>query len=308
MRAAFYSNYGDPQVLSVGEVTEPKVGPDSVLVAIRATSVNPVDWKIMAGYLEGILDVHFPVVPGWDVSGVVEAVGPAVEDFKVGDRVLGYVRMDFVQHGSFAERIAAPFRTLAHLPASIGFSDAAALPLAGLTAYQGLVHALKLQQGETVLISGGAGGVGTFAIQIARALGARVITTGSKESAEFLASLGAEPILYGSDDLEDTVRKLAPSGLDGLLDLYGGSDLVALTPVVNDQRRIASVADASVRARGGHYVFVRPDRDDLDALVRLVESGSIRPIISETYDLDHASDAFASNTSGHTRGKIVVTI
>jgi NADPH:quinone reductase-like Zn-dependent oxidoreductase len=308
MRAALYHHYGDPEILTVTEVAEPKIGPDSVVVDVHATSVNPVDWKIMAGYLDGIMDIHFPVIPGWDVAGIVSAVGPAVEEFHVGDRVFGYVRMDVVQHGSFAERIAAPVRTLALMPTVATFAQAAAAPLAGLTAYQGLVDALQLQQGETVLVTGGAGGVGTFAIQIAQAIGANVLATGSEESAEFLRSLGAQPVLSGAPELRATVDELAPSGLDALFDLYGGEDLETLIPSVNDPRRVASVATTTIKDHGGHYVFVRPDRAGLEALAALIDGHKLQPILAGIYDLDHAGEAMRASMSGHTRGKIVVTV
>ncbi|WP_229868307.1 alcohol dehydrogenase catalytic domain-containing protein, partial [Streptomyces chryseus] len=136
MKAIIYRTYGAPDVLEYADVPNPKLGPDAVLVRVRAAAVNPVDWKIQAGYLDSALDAVFPVVPGWDVAGVVEQVGVGVTEFAPGDEVMGYVREDFVSRGTFAEYVAAPVRTLARKPAALTFEQAAGLPLAGLTAYQ----------------------------------------------------------------------------------------------------------------------------------------------------------------------------
>jgi len=140
MKAIQYRSYGGSEALEFGEVEEPKIGPDWVKVAVRATSVNPVDWKLASGGLDGALDVFFPVTPGWDVAGIVEEVGPAVTELAVGDEVFGYVRKDAVRGGTYAEKVSAPIRTLTHKPTNMSFAQAAAIPLAGLTAYQSLVH------------------------------------------------------------------------------------------------------------------------------------------------------------------------
>lgn len=197
MKAITYQRYGSPDVLEYGDVPEPKLGADAVLVRVRAAAVNPVDWKIQAGYLDSVLDAVFPVIPGWDVAGVVEQVGVGVTEYAPGDEVIGYVREDMVGRGTFAEYVAAPVRTLAHKPAALDFEQAAGLPLAGLTAYQALTGALEIKPGETVLVHAAAGGVGSLAVQIARALGARVIGTASERNHDYLRTLGAEPVSYG---------------------------------------------------------------------------------------------------------------
>ena len=176
MRAITYDRYGGSDVLQLTDQPEPKVGPDSVLVRVRAAGVNPVDWKLRAGYLDGLLDVQFPVVPGWDVAGVVERVGLDVPELAVGDEVYGYARKDWVHGGTFAELVAAPVRTLARKPASLTFEEAAAVPLAGLTAYQS-IERVGVAAGATVLVHAAAGGVGQFAVQILRARGARASVT-----------------------------------------------------------------------------------------------------------------------------------
>lgn len=183
MRAITYDRFGGYEVLALTDLPTPKVGPDSVLVRVRASSVNPVDWKVREGYLAEIMDTVFPVIPGWDVAGVVEQVGLDTPEFQVGDEVFGYVRKDVVggevAGGTLAEYVAAPVRTLAHKPAAWSFDEAAAVPLAGLTAYQTIRRA-GVHSGHTVLVHAAAGGVGSFAVQIARSLGARVIGTASE--------------------------------------------------------------------------------------------------------------------------------
>jgi len=307
MKAITYRSYGGPEVLEYTDRPEPKLGPDSVLVKVRAASVNPVDWKIQAGYLDGAMDAVFPVIPGWDVAGVVEKAGAAITEFAPGDEVIGYVREDMVGRGTFAEYIAAPIRTLARKPANLSFEEAAGLPLAGLTGYQALTGALDVHAGDTVLVHAAAGGVGSLAVQIARALGARVIGTASERNHDFLRSLGAEPVRYG-EGLAERVRELAPNGVDAVLDLIGGDALQVSPGLLAQGGRLASIADGAVLGLGGHYVFVRPDAEDLAALTALAEKGLLRVEIAATFPLERAADAQRLNMDGHTRGKVVVTV
>lgn len=306
MRAIAYTTYGGPDVLELTDLPTPKVGPDSVLVRVRATSVNPVDWKVREGYLDGLMDAVFPVVPGWDVAGVVEQVGADAHEFAVGDEVYGYVRKDVVGGGTTAELVAAPVRTLAPEPETVSFEEAAAVPLAGLTAYQALAR-LDVGDGDTVLIHAAAGGVGGFAVQIARALGARVIGTASERNHDHLRALGAEPVTYG-DGLVDRVRALAPDGVDVVLDLVGGG-VVATTPEVGTADvRAGSVADPEVAAVGGAYMWVRPDSADLAALAALIDAGKVRPEVAQVFPLEETAAAHELSASGHVRGKVVVRV
>ncbi|WP_104117762.1 NADP-dependent oxidoreductase [Arthrobacter sp. B1805] len=306
MKAAFYEQYGEPDVLQYGEQPDPKVGPDSVLVDVRAASVNPVDWKITAGYLDAVLPTHFPVIPGWDVAGVVAQPGPSVTEFEVGDEVIGYVRMDTVGLGTFAERVAAPVRALARKPRNVSWAEAATMPLAGLTAYQSL-RAVDATEGDTVLVHNGAGGVGTYAIQIAKVWGARVLATASEKNHDFLRSLGAEPLTYG-EGLGERLAHAAPEGLDAVVDFVGGQDWIDSLAHLQSPERIASVTDTAVKDKGGRYIFVRPNPSDLLALTELVEAGHVRPILAESFPLERAADAFRSSIDGHVRGKIAVTV
>ncbi len=307
MKAITYSSYGSPDVLEYVERPEPKLGPDSVLVKVKAASVNPVDWKVLGGYLDSALDAVFPVVPGWDVAGVVEKAGAAVTEYAPGDEVVGYVREDLVGRGTFAEYVAAPVRTLARKPANVSFEEAAGLPLAGLTAYQALVRSLEVRAGETVLVHAAAGGVGSLAVQIARALGAEVIGTASERNHDYLRSLGAKPVTYG-DGLEGRVREIAPGGVDAVLDLVGGDALQVSPSLLAPGGRLASVADGAVVGLGGSYVFVRPDTADLTELGALVERGELKVEVASVYPLEKAADAFRESMGGHTRGKIAIRV
>ncbi|MFI6446504.1 NADP-dependent oxidoreductase [Kitasatospora sp. NPDC050543] len=305
MKAIAIRRYGGPEVIEYTDLPDPKVGPDSVLVQVRAAGVNPVDWKVREGRLDGILDAHFPLVPGWDLAGVVRAVGGGVTEFRPGDEVIGYVRKDWAEHGTYAELVAAPVRTLARKPASLDWAQAGGLPLAGLTAYQGLTKALRLRAGESILIHAGAGGVGHLAVQIAGALGARVIATAGERNHAYLRRLGAEPVGHG-EGLAERVRALAPGGVDAAFDLIGRDAVDISTDLVADPARIASVADYGVVARGGHYVWCRPDSADLAALARLADEGKLTVTVASTFPLSQAASAQALNAEGRTRGKIVL--
>jgi NADPH:quinone reductase-like Zn-dependent oxidoreductase len=307
MRAALYDRFGSADVLQVQEVDDPPVGPDTVVVRTRATSVNPVDWKIREGYLQGAYPHHLPIITGWDVAGVVESVGPAVTSgLQPGDEVWGYVRRDDVKFGTAAELVPAPQRTVARKPESLSFEEAASVPLAGLTAYQTVVEALDVRPDERLLVHAAAGGVGQFATQIAMARGARVVGTAGPGNHEYLRQLGVAEVL---DYRDARASEQLSEPVDAVLDLVGGDALEDAPKQVKDQARIASVVDAqTVLGFGGQYVFVRPEREHLDSLVALVEDGSVKVDVAETFPLDRIADAQRQSETGHTRGKIAVTI
>lgn len=305
MKAITYSSYGDPDVLTLSELPDPKVGPGEVRIAVRAASVNPVDWKIMGGHLDQLMTVTFPAIPGWDVAGVVEEVGLDVPEFQVGDEVMAYGRRDWVQAGSFAEKMTLPVRTLARKPAGLDFEQAASLPLAGLTAYQTLTR-LGVSEGSTVLVHGANGGVGSFAVQIAAGLGARVIGTASERNHDRVRELGAEPVAYG-EGLPERVRALAPEGVDVVVD-YVGDVLEQTLAVLAEGGRHGSVADPAVTGEGGEYFWVRPDAADLEHLASLVDAGTLRVDVARRFPLEQAADAFRASIEGHTAGKIALSI
>ncbi|MEU9041151.1 MULTISPECIES: NADP-dependent oxidoreductase [unclassified Kitasatospora] len=306
MKAIAINRYGGPEVVEYTDLPDPKVGPDSVLVEVRAAGVNPVDWKVRDGALDGVLDAHFPMIMGWDVAGVVRAVGGGVTEFAPGDEVYGYVRKDAVEHGTYAELVSAPVRTLARKPAALDWVQAGGLPLAGLTALQGL-RALRLAEGETVLVHAAAGGVGHLAVQLARAFGARVIGTAAEHNHDYLRGLGAEPVSYG-EGLADRVRALAPDGVDAALDLVGRGAVQVSAGLVADPGRIASITDYGVKALGGRYVWVRPDADGLAELAALADDGRLTVTVASTFPLAQAASAQALSAEGRTRGKIVLLV
>ncbi len=310
MRAAVIRTYGDPDVVETAEVDDPLVGPDYVLIKVAAAGVNPVDWKVVAGYLQGAFPHHLPLIPGWDVSGEVVAVGPAVTEVAPGDRVAAYNRKDHVQNGTFAELVAAPIRAVAKVPDGVDLVSAGALPLVGLTAQQ-LIDATEVGEGDTVLVHAAAGGVGGIGVQLARLRGARVIGSASERNHDYVRSLGAEPVEYGESAAELTanVRKVAPDGVDVVLDFIGGDSLESAPDVLADGGRVGSIVDAdTVKKLGGRYIFVRPNGPMLADLLALVADGSLRVEIAEQFPLDRAGDALAANKAGHVRGKVVVTV
>ena len=306
MRAMTYDAYGGPENLALTEQPRPKVGPGEVLVRVRSASVNPVDWKLMSGGLDAVMDVRFPVVPGWDVAGVVEAVGFDTPEFSPGDEVLAYARKDYV-HGGTLRRARHAFRCepWPAKPASMSWDEAAGLPLAGLTALR-LLQRLEVGAGDTVLVHAAAGGVGSLAVQIARSLGARVIGTASERNHDRLRELGAEPVAYG-DGVVERVRALAPEGVDAVAD-FVGDVLDVTTAVLAEGGRHGSIADGSVTEVGGHYVWVRPDGDDLAHLTGSFERGALSVPIAQTFPLEQLADAFRLSAEGHTAGKIVVLV
>ncbi|MFJ8388808.1 NADP-dependent oxidoreductase [Streptomyces sp. NPDC094438] len=305
MKAMTYSSYGDDTVLSLTDQPLPKVGPGEVVVRVRCAAVNPVDWKIMAGGLDGMMDTVFPVIPGWDVAGVVERVGIDTPEWQAGDEVFAYARKDYVHGGTFAEFVTVPVRALARKPKSLSWEETAGVPLAGLTAQQTLTR-LGTGKGDTVLVHGAAGGVGTFGVQIARALGARVIGTASERNHDRLRELGAEPVTYG-DGLAERVRALAPDGVDVVVDYVGGA-LDATRAVLREGGRHASIADPSVMEAGGQWMWVRPDGEGLTVLAGLADSGQLKVPVAETFPLDRLPDAFGLSRTGHAHGKILIRV
>ena len=304
MKAMAYASYGGVEKLEQLELPRPKVGPGSVLIRIKAAGVNPVDWKVMGGYLDPIMDVTFPVIPGWDVAGVVEAVGFDTPEFKVGDEVYAYGRRDSVHFGSFAEYMVLPAATVAHKPELLSWEEAAALPLTGGTA-QRTLDSLDLKAGQTLLIHNGSGGVGQAAIQLAVAAGVRVLATGSEKNHRTLASLGAEPVTYG-EGLVERVRALAPEGVDAVADFHGGA-LEDTLAVLKESGTHASIADGTVMGHGGHFIWVRPDGKELDRLSALVNDGKLKINVVSTYPMQEAAAAFGESMAGHAGGKIVLT-
>ena len=306
MRGVAYDEFGGPEVLTLrDDLPDPPVGPDTVLVRVHAAGVNPVDTGIRQGGLTAFFPHRFPIVPGWDVAGVVEAVGPAITAFAPGDEVYGYVRRDDLQWGTAAEFVPAPQRCLARKPSSLSFVEAAGVPLAGLTAYQALTEALEVGEGDRVLVHRAAGGVGCFAVQIAVALGAYVIGTASPRNHGFLRGAGAAEVLdYSAGPISEQLGE----PVDAVLDLVGGHTLADAPAQVRDKARIASVVDPSVNAMGGRYVFVRPEHEHLEELARMADAGQLRVPVAKAFPLAETAAAQELVAGGHVRGKVVVTL
>ena len=298
-----YSQYGDPSTLALSDVPMPKVGPGTVLVRVERASVNPVDWKVMSGGLDALLDAVFPAIPGWDVAGVVESVGPDTPEFAPGDRVASYGRKDVVHGGTFAEYVALPAVSVAAIPDDVGFDAAAGLPLTGLTALRSL-ETLELTGEDTLLIHGASGGVGYLAAQLARERGATVIGTSSPRHHEKLQAIGVSPLTYG-DGLVERVRELAPDGVSAVADFAGGVREQTLAVLAGDGRHV-SIADPSVEEAGGRWVWVRPDGPRLRSLLEKAAAGILTVDIDRTLPLAEAATALGISKDGKASGKLLI--
>ena len=307
MRAIGIHEFGGRDKLQLLELPEPKVPPDFVKIRIHAAGVNPVDWKIREGRSEPRFPVVFPVVPGWDAAGVVAEVGPAVTEFAPGDEVYAYCRKHFLGEGTYAEYVSVPDSYVARKPESLSFEQAAAVPLASLTAYQALFLAAGLTAGERVLVSAAAGGVGSFAVQLALDAGAEVIGVASEQHRDRVLELGAYEVVDRSN-VVGAVGELIPDGVDVAFDLYGDE---RLGEVVRDGGRLVSIASPpTYRDRGviPLYVFVRPDGEQLEELSALAGDGRLVVDLQEVLPLEEAAEAHELSEAGHTRGKIVLRI
>jgi NADPH:quinone reductase-like Zn-dependent oxidoreductase len=306
MRAIIHHSYGGPEVLELAELPEPRVHVDSVLVRVKAAAVNPADLGLRAGAAAATVDAWFPVIPGWDVAGVVEHAGIGAPEFSPGDEVIGYLRGEIQrQHGGYAELVAADVRTLARKPPRLSWEQAAALPLAGLTAYRAVVHALGVSAGETLVVHGAGGGVGSLAVQVARAHDVEVIATAAPRDHDYLRELGATPVEYGTG-VEQRIRAIAPAGVDAVLDTVG-RDVLASTPAIGRPGvRTASIVQFD--RPDTVPVFARLDRDDLHAVVHLAERGALVPRVGATFPLGEAADAHRALVAGNIAGKVVLRI
>lgn len=329
MKALIAKRYGGPEVAAIEDRPDPEVGPRDVLIAVKAASLNPVDAKIRAGKLKLVLGIKPPIPLGCDVAGVVERTGSDVTRFRVGEEV--FARLEKSRMGGLAERVAAAEDVVTTKPASASFEQAAALPLAGLTALQALRECAGAKPGQHVLIHAGAGGVGSIAIQIAKVLGLHVTTTTSTRNIEMVKQLGADVVI------DYTKHEPLPTGLDVVLDTLGGaSELTSLAAVARggvvvgiggmpDLAFARSYLPAIVRpviwlatgkrrraaARAGArfiYLFMRPDSTQLSELAGWLDAGRLRPPIHRSYAFRDVREAFVELERGHARGKIVVTM
>lgn len=306
MRAVTATAWGGPEVLTETRVARPEPGPTEILVRVHAAGINPVDWKSRASGGFGMWG-ETPIL-GYDVSGVVEAVGLGVTLYAPGDEVFGMPQFP-QQAGGYAEYVAAPARHFARKPAGLTHVEAAALPLAGLTAWQALVETAALRPGQRVLVHAAAGGVGHLAVQIAKARGAYVIGTASAAKHDFLRSLGVdEPIDYTTSDFAQVVRDV-----DIVLDCFGGDYGTRSLPVLRDGGSLVTLPSPDVtpvpeRGIRTGFTLVEPDYAGLLGLAELVEAGLLRPEVDTVLPLAEAAKAHELGESGRTRGKLVLTV
>jgi NADPH:quinone reductase-like Zn-dependent oxidoreductase len=286
--------FGGREKLRLADVPEPRLLPDGVRIAIRVAGVNPVDWKTREGRQVPRFPHVFPVVLGWDAAGVVEEVGAAVTRVRPGDEVFAYCRKHFIGEGTYCEQVVVPQEFVAPKPASLSWEEAGAVPLAALTAWQCLVERLDVEEGETVLVHAAAGGVGHFAVQIAVALGARVVGTASAANEDFVRALGADFVDYRDG--------LLPDAVDAALDPLGGD---ALEKTKRIARKVVSIVEPGT---GHAYHYVRPDGSQLEFLTRLIDDGRVRPHLQRAFPLKEAARAHELLEDGHVRGKLVLTL
>lgn len=302
MKTALISAFGGPEVVTIGQAGLRKLQPHDAAVRVEAVGVNPLDLKIIAGYMQQVFPVEFPYVPGTDFSGVVEAVGAQVTSLTPGDRVVG--RTAPSAGGAFARGLVITAADLCVIPAEMSFEQAAALPTAFGTARQGLFDVGHLQRGQRVLIHAGAGGVGSMAIQQAHHAGAYVIATASARNIELVKSLGANEVIdYRTQDFS-RVRDI-----DLVLDTIGGETLEKSWSVLRAGGRIASLVEFGIQSRNGHageFVFFASATLFLPEAIRLFQAGHLQIITDSIFPLDEARSALEKLATGHARGKILI--
>ncbi|RMB79418.1 NADP-dependent oxidoreductase [Streptomyces shenzhenensis] len=300
--AVRFAEYGTPDVLRVVDVPPLTAGPGQVRLAVHAAGVNPIDWKILNGFMRQVMPLGLPAGLGSDVAGVVDQVGEGVTAFRVGDEVLGASLTP-----SYAESALADPAALVAKPASVPWEVAATLAGSGITAWE-VLNKLKLSAGETLLVHGAAGGVGTFAVQLAVARGARVIGTASERNHEQLRSFGAEPVTYGTG-LVDRVRAISPQGVDAVLDASGRGEIPDSIELAGGPTHVLSLVAFDAASTGIQVHMAEPGAGGPEALrgiLALIEAGRLQVPIAGTYPLDEVAAALAVSQSGHPGGKLVV--
>ena len=301
-RIVQFAEYGTPEVLRVVDAEPPVPGPTQVRIAVRATGVNPIDWKILSGQMRELFPVELPAGVGSDVAGVVDAIGAEVTEWAVGDEVLGQSTT-----GSFADYALTESDEIVRKPAGVAWEVAGSLAGAGGTAYA-VLKKLGIKAGETLLIHAAAGGVGTFAVQLAKAQGVNVIGTAGEANHEYLRSLGATPVTYG-DGLAERVRAVAPQGVDAVLDASGRGEIPLSIELTGNPARVLTLV-AFDAAGTGIQIHAGGSGSELGAALRelaaLAEQARLVVSISQTFPLTEAAAALSASMTGHGHGKIAV--
>lgn len=315
MRAIVIDTFGGPEVMKYKEVERPDPAPNEVEIQVAYAAINPVDWKIREGSLKTRLPNVFPIILGWDVSGVISRIGAKVKGWKAGDAVYAYARKSEIHQGTWAEYICLDENVVSLKPKNLLFREAAAIPLVTLTAWQSLVDAAKIEAKQNVLVHAGAGGVGSMGIQIAKYFGAKVYTTASAKNSLYVTEMGTDVAIdYTQNDFGDVIRALVPEGLGIAFDTVGGDTLDATYPLVKRNGTLVSICSQMDPAKGKEfginlqYVFVRPDQAQLNEITKLLEDGKLVPPFIEDFPLEQAALALEKQKAGHVRGKIVLKV
>jgi NADPH:quinone reductase-like Zn-dependent oxidoreductase len=308
MKAIRIHNHGGPEVLQYEEAPRPRLRSGEVLIRVHAAGVNPLDWKVRSGWFNGRVQLNLPLIPGWDVSGVVEEVGLSVSQFKKGDDV--FAMADPTRDGAYADYIAVREAALALKPKSLYHVRAAAVPLSALAAWQSLFDLGQLQAGQRILIHGGTGGVGQFAVQLAKWKGAHVLATASTRNQELLRKLGAdETIDYTTERFEDVA-----SNIDVVLDTVGGETQERSWRVLKKGGALISSVEPPSEEKAtrfrvrGIMCSVQPDGAQLSRIAKLIDSANLKPIIDRILPLSEAQRAHELSENGRARGKIVLRV
>ncbi|GGD01436.1 NADP-dependent oxidoreductase [Pontibacillus salipaludis] len=308
MKAVVIEQYGGKEQLNEIEVPTPEINQEQVLIEIHSTSINPIDWKVREGYLKEMLDWNFPIILGWDVSGTIKEVGDQVEGYQVGDRV--FARPATTPNGTYAEYVAVEQDLLAHMPERLSFEDAAAVPLAGLTAWQCLFDAANVEEGDKVLIHAGSGGVGSYAIQLAKWAGAYVATTASGKNGELVKALGADHFInYKEENFYDVLDEF-----DVVLDTLGGDIQEQSYQVLRKGGKLVSITDVPDEDQAKEYgveaehVFLNPKGEQLQQIAHLISEGKVKSIVGHKFPFSEQGlkDAHELSETHHAQGKIVI--
>ncbi len=315
MKAMVIDAFGGPEAMHMADIPTPVPASGEVLIRIRATSVNPVEWKIRDGHLSRLFPCSFPLILGWDAAGTVAAMGEGVTGFSPGDRVWSYCRKPDIQWGTYAEYVTMAAESVAPMPAVLSFAQASTIPLVGLTSWQSLFDVGAIRPGQFVLIHAGAGGIGSLAIPLAKWAGATVIATARTVNHDYVRGLGADHVIdYTAQDFVAATKAIAPEGVDMAFGTVGGEVLTRSYAAVRRGGILVSVTDridADRAERHGirvAYVFVAPNGQQLRRLAALVDGGTLRPPEIEEMPLDRAAEALERNKLGHVRGKIVLNV
>lgn len=292
----------------------PELASGEVLIRVRAAGVNALDWKVREGLLKS-RPYAFPIIPGWEAAGEVVSIGEGVTGFTPGMRVMAFTRKPVFQWGACAEYVSVPAGQVAPTPSHLDDVEAASLPVAGLTSWQSLVEFARLEAGQTVLIHAAAGGVGSWAVGIARQRGATVIGTARPENADYVRGLGASAVVdYRAADVKQQIMAVAPDGVDVVLDAVGGEALRLSYEVIKPGGAIVGLVDAPDHDQCAHKdlsatrLMVRPDNGQMAELAALVAEGKIPLPEIKTMPLEEIAEAHRLSEAGHVRGKLVLTV